>query len=417
LIFKEGDGRMKSEVSAMLLQFRVKNYRSIGDEMVIDLTAGKGREHGDSLIVEKGVKVLPVISLYGNNASGKSTIINAMTSMFLNMAFSYVNGDRDYLRIVPFLYNDQLKGAPTEVEIFFALNGKEYQYGYIATMNKIHEEWLYQRTLSVKDTKAVLIFEREDDDIKFAESSLNILGDSIDQNNLVLSFLGNRHQKRPIKGLKIFADIIRWTKNNLFHGDAFSSDEAVYAFYNEVDDGGIKNGLIDFLKDFDQCIEDITWELEIDVDGKKIHKMFSWHNGVKYPFEIESNGTQSLLRIYHIVFIALNMHRSTIIYDELEAHLHPLILRRIVRMFQDKEVNLMGSQLIFTTHNLIMLDNQEMRRDQVWFVEKDERGFTSAFSLDSFKPTKGEVRSDMNYSKNYLAGRFGAIPYADTKEE
>jgi len=85
-------------------------------------------------------------------------------------------------------------------------------------------------------------------------------------------------------------------------------------------------------------------------------------------------------------------------------------------MFHDKEINKRGAQLIFTSHNMIVLDNQELRRDEIWFVEKDEKGYTSTYSLDSFKSTKSEVRADMSYGKNYLAGRFGAVPYASSHE-
>jgi len=162
LLFEREGDKMSSEVNTMLLQFRVKNYRSIGDELTIDLTAGKGREHPGFLIIENGVKILPVISLYGSNASGKTNIIQAIRDFFYDVLTSYKHSVEhgDFMNVIPFLYDESLRAEPTEIEAFFVLGKYQYQYGYKTKQKKIQEEWLYRRTLSTRDTVVRPIFER-----------------------------------------------------------------------------------------------------------------------------------------------------------------------------------------------------------------------------------------------------------------
>jgi len=406
---------MLSEVKAMLLQFRVKNYRSIGDEITIDLTAGRGKEHPHFLHEQNKVKILPVISMYGSNASGKTNIIQALSDMFINVSQSYRNGidAGDRLKVVPFLYDDVLKTEPTEMEIFFTLDGQEYQYGYKTTPDRIHEEWLYSCKLSQNDTVSKPIFVREGDEIQFAKpyANLNIFNELIGYKNLALSFIINRSSKDIDESEQVFHKIGTWFRTNFYWHESVISDEEIYRIYTSHD-GMIKDSFLSFLQEFDPLIEDIIFKSETNKDGASIFKTYTVHNGNEYPIEIESVGTQKLFRLYVFLFAAMNVISAVMSYDELDTHLHPLILRRIVNMFHDKEINKMNSQLIFTSHNLIVLNKDELRRDEIWFVEKDERGFTTAYSLDSFKSTKDEVRADMDYGKHYLYGRFGAIPYA-----
>ena len=402
---------MISEVNAMLMQFRVKNYRSIGDELILDLTAGSGREHSDFLVENNGVKMLPIISLYGGNASGKTAVIEAVCEILINISESYRFGDKYGWLTTPFLYDSSLRKKPSEFEIFVALDKYEYQYGFIATPEKIEEEWLYRRTLSTRKTKSYPIFERENDKIEFAKPFAQLEGfnDLIGEKNLVLSFLGNQSMKKNVKPVKIFKDIYSWVRGSFFFNVEIVDDDRWYSLYSDSD--GLKDKFLEFIHEFDPHIEDIDVTKEINRDGEVEYKVSTLHNGQPYPMEFESLGTQKLFKIFAVIFISLNVAHSVITYDELDTHLHPLIIRRIVNMFHDKEVNKMNSQLIFTSHNLIVLDNRDLRRDEIWFVEKNDKGYTSAYSLDSFKSTEKEMRADMSYGKNYLAGRFGAIPF------
>jgi len=402
---------MPSEVGIVLLQFRVKNYRSIGDEITIDLTAGKGRENKDFLIEKNGVKILPIISMYGGNASGKSNIIEAMHDMLGNIAFSHTYGQNKSFAAVPFLYNQDLCDKPTECEIFFNLGINEYQYGYKATKDMVYEEWLCYRKLSSGDTKVRVIFEREEDIIEFATpyKSFERYNDLINKNSLILSFLGNSNTKQLLKE-EVFVSIVSWTTNNLvFSINHFVEYDRMFGEHRKSDEF-IKSAL-EFLQEFDPSIEDIKIKKKIDEKGYNVYDVFTQHKGKLFPINIESTGTQKLFKIFVSILVALQDKSITLFYDELDSNLHPLILRRIVSMFHDKEINKMNSQLIFTSHNLTLLNRDELRRDEIWFVEKDENEFTTAYSLDSFKSTKEEVRADLDYGKHYLYGRFGAIPY------
>ena len=413
---------MFSEVNAMLLQFRVKNYRSIGDEVVIDFTAGSGKEHSDFLIERNKVKILPVVSLYGNNASGKSNIVEAMKTMTKSIHDSHMYGEKYGVLTMPFLYDERLSCEPSEFEVFVALNGREYQYGFIATEHEVIEEWLYERMLSINETKRYCIFERDRNRTRFekgkstlddaSREKLKILTDVIGKKTLALSFLANHSETVT----SVFKNICYWF-GGIFSWNLDNIDTNIWSsIYKEIDGATTSlNSFIRFLHEFDPHLEKIEIEEERNKDGKIEFRALTYHNNKKYPIEIESTGTRKLFRLYIAIYVCLNIQPSVLIYDELDSYIHPLILRRIVAMFHDKKINKTGSQLIFTAHNLIVLDNRELRRDEIWFVEKDERGFTNAYSLDSFKTDEDKIRSDVSYGKHYLAGRFGAIPYANQR--
>jgi len=407
---------MSPEVGIVLLQFRVKNYRSIGDEITIDLTAGKGREHADFLINNNGVKVLPVISMYGNNASGKSNIIQAFHAMFINMFTSYTYGNSGKFHATPFLFDDALSKEPTECEIFFCLGMYEYQYGYKATNDRVYEEWLYYRKQSSRDTVVKTVFERAKGKIEFfgVYKKFSWYQGFVDKNGLVLSLLGNRKAEKPTKSEKIFIDIAGWARNNFFCSVIHDFDEnKLNEFYCEMDE--LKKLTLEILQEFDPSIKDIDVKKKTNTDGESVYEVFTKHREEWYPLNIESVGTQKLFTVSAGIMLALRYQSTTLVYDELDNCLHPLILRRIVAMFHDKEVNIMNSQLIFTSHNLTLLNRNELRRDEIWFVEKNENEFTTAYSLDSFKSTADEVRADLDYGKHYLSGRFGAVPYLNKK--
>lgn len=404
---------MKHEVDAMLLQFRVKNYRSIGDEIIIDLVAGKGRENPHFLITKNNIKILPVVSFYGANASGKSNIASALFHMFENIASSIQNKKSDTPLTVPFLFDSTLSSEPTEAEIFIALGDYELQYGYSVSRTQVHEEWLYYRKLSKNKTKSYIVFEREGDEINFSGpyKHLSVYKDFITSDSLALSFLGHVDNKKHPTSIDVFKDIVAWAKNNIICSNPDALASAAMKIVLEAYKIS-KDSILEFIQEFDPCIEDIEITHETNEVGERHSKIRTQHNGNWYPLEIESTGTKKLFEFYLSLFISLHKHQTTLVFDELDTYLHPLIIRRIIAMFHNKEINKMNSQLITTSHNLIIMDKSELRRDQIWFVEKDCSSFTMAYSLASFKSTKDDVRSDLSYGKHYLSGRFGAIPYA-----
>jgi len=403
-------------VNSMLLQYRVKNDKSIRNELILDFTAGKGREMSESLIIERNVKILPVIAIYGSNASGKTNIINSICDMFADISKSHTNGDKEFLNVVPFLFDDSAQKEPTERELFFVCDKYEYQYGYIAHAEKIKEEWLYRRLLSPNETEIKTIFERKDNTVTLEKkySELSYFNGFVGDNNLYLSILGVRNEESLPKIGHIFPKIYSCLKPLSYHHYYNFSNELAHGLYAILDD--LKNNFMKFIHEFDSSIEDIYRKGEIGSDGRALYRTFTKHNKKEYPLEIESTGTRKLVSLYAIIFVALYKMRTTIICDELDNNLHPLIMRRIVRMFHSKKENQMNSQLIFSSHNLIVLDNNELRRDEIWFAEKENDGNTVTYSLDSFNTSKSEIRADLDYGKHYLSGRFGAIPYINYEE-
>lgn len=397
----------------MLLQFRAKNYKSIGDEITLDMTAINSlSDHKEFLIEKNGVNILPVVAFFGANASGKSNVLECMNAMQNNIN-PYSLQDPN-LETIPFLYNNKKRTEPTEFEIFFTSYDREYRYGYKFTTEQVLEEWLYKRKLSSNQTKWKLIFERENQKIEYnSAKKYNYLSEYnhlIDSKMLVVSFFYNKKLKN-IDDFKRVNDFLRqYIVFNSADNNSFKYLLPVY-YNNDT----LKTETLKLLREFDPSIEDLEVISKENKDGKKVFEAYTVHNGKKYPLDIESSGTQKFIYIYIFIFIAL-LSGSIVIIDELDCQLHPLIVRKIVQMFHDKTINKNNAQLIFSSHNLIVLDKNQLRRDEIWFVEKNSKEYTDIFSLAEFKTDGKHIRSDISYGKHYLAGCFGAIPFLNNEE-
>ena len=407
---------MNLEGIIMLLQFRIKNYKSIGEEVILDMTAGNGKELEHFVIEKNGVRILPIASIYGGNASGKSNVIEALYAFVKTVNTSTTHEKDKNFPVTPFLFDEYLSKEPTEFEIHMVIDEKEYKYGYIATKNEILEEWLYEKKLSKSTTNWKEIFEREKSKISYRDAAeykkLDSYSNLIGNKMLALSFLSK--QKINVFSLIYqFIGYFIYFDTKIFYKNAMKNEFAKGYFKSGI----LKSECVKFIKEFDPTFEDFIIKKELDAQGENKYKVFSIHNKKEYPLDIESEGSQKIFWTFIILYLSLNTEKSIIIFDELDCQLHPLILRRIVRMFHDKNINKTNSQLIFTSHNLIILDNHELRRDEIWFTEKDEKGLTSLYSLADFKTNEKDIRADLNYGKHYLAGRFGAIPYMNYKED
>lgn len=398
----------------MLLQFRAKNYKSIGDEIIFDMTAINSlSDHKEFLIEKNGVNILPVAAIFGANASGKSNILESINAMKENIIHFSLK-DKKTINTIPFLYSENKRTEPTEFEVFLTSYDREYRYGYTFTNDQVLEEWLYKRKLSKNKTKWQAIFERNKQNIKYnSQKKYNYLHEYnhlIDSTMLVLSFFYNK----KLKNIDDFNRVNDFFENYIVFNSANNIDfkQFLNLYYIDII---VKDKTLKFLQQFDPNIEDFIVRCREDKSGKKDFEAYTVHNGKEYPIDIESNGTQKLIYIYVFIYLALNLG-NIIIIDELDCQLHPLILRKLVQMFHDKTINKNNAQLIFSSHNIIVLDKNQLRRDEIWFVEKDNKGYTDIFSLAEFKTEEKHIRSDVDYGKHYLAGRFGAIPYLNDKE-
>ncbi len=407
----------------MLLQFVLKNYKSFRDEVFLDFTATKKSEFNNSLLSLGSKKILPVAAVFGANASGKSNLYQAFFDMSNYVVNSFkFGGDDDYfLKFLPkpFLLDSTSGKEPTSFEVFFTIPGddksKTYNYGFSIDSFGIVEEWLNKKSLSSNEYKNV--FYRDRNKLEFGKvkttSKDNILA-ALEKQVLVIS-LG---AKLKIDFCKTVTD---WFKSNEFadFGDPvnsyFMSRRLPQGFVDEED---VRNKVVHYFSSFDESIkgfEVVKVQTEEDSEDERylinsLHKKIGSDEKVKLPLSDESAGTLKMFALYPDLKRVLE-NGSVFFIDELNARLHPLLVRNFIQIFTNPEINKNHAQLVFTTHDSWQLSNKVLRRDEIWFTEKDKDGISSLYSLAEFKDSSGAgIRKDENYEKNYLLGRYGAIP-------
>ena len=411
----------------MLLQFKFANYRSFADETVFNMTATPIREHKNSLIERNGVHVLPTAAIYGANASGKSSFFMAFDAMCSLVVGATGNGfstlTRPKKHISKFMFEQKYNDKTTEYEVCVALYDHEYRYGFEHTDEKIICEYLYRRKLSKGKTVEKVIFERFDGNVTCnadtkLKKEIEYCADMLVESSLLLTDLGRRGK------ISEFVAIFAWfmyiaSFHGLRTGFDFHRDDLLENFFGRIfndDDSksvALCKSITKLISEVDKGIVSIK---SVKKDNGENFSLFAEHQysnrAFTAPFSIESDGTKRLLLLSYFIMSALESGICCFV-DELDLKLHPLLLRKIVHMFKNKEINKYGAQLIFSAHNIINLDSSDLRRDEVWFVEKQQHKST-IFSLYDFEDEGGgDIRSDLDYGKHYLLGRFGAIPFQD----
>lgn len=412
----------------MLLQFNFKNFKSFRDDTTLDLTATKITEHNTHVISVGKEKILPIAAIFGANASGKSNIQEALRymSIYVIASFAYggdekaKKGGSDFIEPTPFLFDSNSTDLESSFEVYFIdseENGaKSYNYGFTVSKNGINEEWLNYKAKSARgDYKR--IFYRNGDNLDLsgiAPKSQENIRIALEKETLIVS-LG---AKLKIAKLKFVRD---WFLNNNFAD--FGSPVENYFLSVQLPDGfaddkKVQNSVIQYFAAFDPSIigfEVETIESSDDKNSRKvridaIHKMIGSNETAKIPLEIESAGTLKMFALYPLLQDVLESG-GVLFVDELNARLHPLLVRTFVITFLNPEINKNHAQLIFTSHDSWQLNSNLLRRDEVWFVEKSEDGVSALYSLADFVDEDGlKIRKDENYEKNYLLGKYGAIP-------
>ncbi len=404
----------------MLIEFTVKNYRSIKEKQVFSMVAGKKGEHQEThLFTPKETPTVPLLKsavIYGANASGKSTLINAietMKSIIQNSAGRYQAEDK--LPIVPFLLDADTKNEPTEFEIIFIAEGVRYQYGFAATIDKIVEEWLIAYPKGRPQHWFARLYDEEEKKYKwkFGEKLTGhkqLWQESTRDNALFLSIAVqlNSEQLKAVYG---------WFSQNLtfMSMDSWDSPFMTMLLCEKENE---KQKILNLLHAIDLDIDDFVVENELyetQQEGKsekfsmpksvKTVHIDSKGNRVELNLEDESDGTQKFFAFIAPLILTLRFG-NVMIADELHDNFHPLIVRYVVELFHNPKTNPLNAQLIFTTHETAILSQEIFRRDQVWFCEKRDKS-TYVYSLLEFKPRKGVT----NLEKSYLSGRYGAIPF------
>lgn len=409
----------------MLIQFSFKNFKSFRDEAILDLSAAKMTEFSDRVVSEGNDKILPMAAIYGANASGKSNIYNAFGYMADYVIESFKYGDEEEkfeeYRPTPFLFDSVSNDAESSFEVYFTIPGdkaeKTYNYGFCVDRHGVTEEWLNVKAKTARKYVSIFYRSTEEDTLDLSglpKSSRDNIQVALEKQVLIVS-LGAKLKVNKCK------DIRDWFMANEFadFGDPFTnfflSRRLPKGF---VDDDSVQKKVIEYFASFDEHIKDFEIEkLPHDADSKEetykissLHKKIDSDTFAAIPLSMESAGTLKMFALYPELQDVLEKG-SVFFIDELNARLHPLLVRNFLLTFLNPEINTKHAQLIFTTHDTWQLSNQLLRRDEVWFTEKDEQGISKLYSLADFVDESGaRIRKDESYEKNYLIGKYGAIP-------
>lgn len=403
--------RNEMEATIMLCQFTVKNYKSIRDEVTFDMQVAAISEHEDKVIRDiDGEEFLPVSALYGPNGGGKSNVLKALQTLVgkvLRPLYASTNNAdilmfRKNVNIEPFKFTEGNKNAPTEFEIFFRTKLAEYRYQLYVKKEKVVYESLDRVKLSTKRRSG--LFERDNNNIELkGDFSKLTASDELSETLPFLSYLGITYSKN-----EVVRDVLEWFDQGIdFLNYGNPIQELVVAVANTKN---IKQLMLQMIQEMDLNIVDFRVEEEenrLDVYTK--HFVDGYEE--ELDLEEESSGTKKLFGL--LPFIATSLiEGNVLVIDELDAKIHPILLKHIINMFTDLDVNKNKAQLIFTSHDLSTMNSDVFRRDEIWFVAKGNAENSELYSLVEFKNDKGEsVRKDAKFDKQYLEGKYGADPY------
>ena len=407
----------------MLVKFAVTNFRSIRDEAELSMMAGPGTENRHSHVTDvlhAGGKSLPLLNaaaIYGANAAGKTNLLVALQTM--QKIVIRRPEDFEPLPVVPFRFDSAQGAEPSTFDVTCVAGGVRYQYGFSATSNEIESEWLY----AWPKGRVQLWFEREGDEFKLGG---NLTGDRevwrratrSDSLFLTTSAALNGEQMRPV---------FDWFARTLHvAGIGGWSSTATLDWCSD----NRKVEVIKFLRAADMAIADvevveeelpaellaelpptIRAEVEGDTAKAKMHTARFAHEsstGKRATLDLneESDGTQKLFALAR-PWLETLQSGYVVVLDELHDNLHPSLVQFLLGLFHSRESNPHGAQLVFSTHDTSILGQDALRRDQVWFCERNDRLETKLFPLTDFHPRKG-LR---NLERSYLSGRYGAVPY------
>lgn len=411
----------------MLLEFTVENYRSFHEKKTLVLEADKAlKECEENLFVANKYTLLRSLALYGANSSGKSNLVSAMDTMATCVLQSVRLNDNDELEYDPFLLQKD-NNEPTMFEAVFLKEGYCYRYGFRYNLKRILDEWLFRKT--TPRSKEHMMFVRNEegicvDEINFPEG--NGYEEKTNDNRLFLSLcqqLGGEISRQVISWFQTDFNLISGLNNQryrafskmFFHKNMSPSKDAL-EFFRKLQLGfsGIRTR--------EKVEEYMISPTQERTQRRQILELASVHNlysdkgkvvdTIEFPFEQrESSGTNKLFDLSGPIFETLD-EGAVLVVDELDAKMHPIISQYVIELFNNPETNPNNAQLIFTTHDTHLLSQRILRRDQVWFTEKDSKEQTDLYCLmDIVLPDGTKPRNDANYEKNYIAGRYGAIPY------
>lgn len=424
----------------MLVNFTFKNYRSFRDEKTLSMEASSINELKGSVIHKGKYRLLPAAVMYGANSSGKSNVLMALMTMRKVLLSSVRLNPDDSLDFDPFKLDRDSESVPTSFEIQILIDEVKYRYGFDYDKSCIRNEWLYEK---LPKQREYYMFLRSDDEFEISKKRFpEGLGKegAAPANRLFLSLVAQ------LNGLKA-KKILNWFTNcnylsgimsdgyegftiRMFDKHLKGCEQAVDFFQrNQL---GFNELLVEETDFSDQSLahlpEELRTELMEKFKDKKVMRPKTTHNiydkhgnvvGIR-SFDknvMESEGTKKIIEMSGPIFDTLQWGKVLIV-DELDAKLHPFLTRNILELFMNPRINTNGAQLIFATHDTNLLNLNYLRRDQIWFTEKDQTESTDLYSLVEFRSESGgKVRNDSSIQKDYINGRYGAIPFIIYRRE
>lgn len=416
----------------MLIEFAVKNFRSIKNQQTLSLVSASSNElqnTNTASVAEGRLDLVRSAAIYGANASGKSNLIKAFQTMIAIVVGSAQSQRGDEVPVMPYLFDTDTQAKPTEFEVHFVAGDVRYQYGFAASKQQVNEEWLYAFPKGRSQQWIDRTFNPQTQKYEWG-STEKLTGpkyfwqEATRPNALFLStaIQLNSTQLQPV---------FDWFQSTLqVYGHAPLTPD--FTIKQASSDGG-KQQVLGLLQAADFAIADLEIERRYQYEVKypmrrmevssrlvaerafepegeqfDVRMVHVGNNGERFPLDMkeESDGTRKFFALAGPWLEALQKG-SVLIIDELNDNLHPNLVKFLVQLFHDNQLNRHNAQLIFTTHETSLLNQDVFRRDQIWFTEKDECNATTLYPLSDFSPRKGVE----NLEKHYLQGRYGGLPY------
>ncbi len=415
----------------MFLQFGVENHLSIRDKQDLSLVASSLKDDETGLIGYASVsdgRALPVVVIYGANASGKSNIVAALRYMRSAVLLSHSHGEPGGgVPRMPFALDPSYANLPSLFDADFVIEGVRYHYGFEASDDAFVSEWLY----AFPRGRRQALFERSGKDFTFGRNLKGrnkIISDLTRSNSLFLS-AATQNDHEELSRISGFFRTLRTDSEISIPGGFVSMQLAEKNLDRRVIEflGNIGTGVVGFQQQESEVPEEVrAIRLELNAAIKKIVKepekieaetydkivtIELSHRGrdgeaIFFDLDRESAGTRRLLLLLGRAFRVLD-EGATLVIDELDASLHTQACEAVMALFSSSKTNPNGAQLIATTHDTNLLRSSFLRRDQVWFTEKNDEGATHLYPLTDIR-----TRKEDNIEKGYLQGRFGAIPFS-----
>lgn len=390
----------------MLCQFSFQNFKSYKDETTFDFRATEIPEFRDTLLRQAyGDDLLPVSAVYGPNGGGKTNLLQAffcLVGMVVKPIHALeknrqTNIFQQTVGCAPFALDEMSGQEPTAFQVFFRVGEREYQY-YLSVREEIVEETLLWRTL--KGKRPGVLFERSGQNVQLGDSIRRAsINTNVNPKMPYLSFLAINYDLPEITVVQ------NWFESCITQSYADPDAENLVLVAKNA---GTREKII-------QALNDVGIDLSgyrYDEESKKLYTQRTIRDKVyELPFEAESDGTKKMIAALPLLLLALQEGR-TVVVDELDAKLHPKLLRYVIQLFKNPRLNLHGAQLLFTSHDLTTMKNTVFRRDEIWFAAMNEAHESEIYSLYEFRQEDNtRVKRTAAFDKQYLEGRYGADPY------